>query len=100
MLPVKKRVEMQSETTAVLQSPIDKGGVMVLLFSHIAAHLAYWEIQIFGLQGGYAALYRKFQPNLHEAWSLPGAYTDKTPTESSWKTWKLKGVSSFWPHTD
>lgn len=41
MLPVKKRVEMQSETPAVLQSPIDKGGVMVLLFSHIAAHLAY-----------------------------------------------------------
>lgn len=28
----KKRVEMQSKTTAVLQSPIYKGGVMVLLF--------------------------------------------------------------------
>lgn len=37
----KKRVEMQSETTAVLQSPIYKGGVMVLLFSHAAAHLVY-----------------------------------------------------------
>lgn len=81
MFPVKKWVEMESETTAVLQSPVYKGGVMVLLFSHTAAHLVYWEIQIFGIQGVYAGLYRKFWPNLHEAWSLSAAYTVNTPTE-------------------